>query len=68
MRTNNKLKLYVWNNFNPDYTSGLAFAVAASEQEARELVVKRNEREPYQWGDLTVLDIAPVAFCVSGGA
>ena len=33
-----KLKLFVWTEFSPDYTSGLAFAIAKDEPEARKLV------------------------------
>ena len=33
-----KLKLFVWTRFCPDYTSGLAFAIAKDELEARRLI------------------------------
>ena len=36
-----KLKLYVWEDVLRDYTSGIAFALAESPEEARELVIKK---------------------------
>lgn len=33
-----KLRLYVWEEFRCDYTCGLAFAIASSEEEAQKLV------------------------------
>lgn len=33
-----KLKLYVWENYGCDYTCGIAFALAESEEEARKLI------------------------------
>lgn len=63
-----KKKLFVWTDFCPDYTSGLAFAVAKDEDEARTLV-KDVHGEPYQWGDLTVYPLnKSIAFAVSGGS
>lgn len=35
-----KYKLYVWEDVLSDYTSGIAFAVAKSPEEAREKVMK----------------------------
>lgn len=63
-----KLKLFVWQGFCPDYTSGLAVAVAETEEQARELVCKFNGREPYEWGTLEIHDVAPMAFSVCGGS
>ena len=34
-----KLKLYVWKNVLEDYTAGIGFAMARSEESARKLVV-----------------------------
>lgn len=64
------LKLYVWEGFNPDYTPGLAFAVAKTERTARKLIIKeRNGYEPYCWGDLSVYDLdKEIAKSVSGGS
>lgn len=63
-----KLKLYVWTGFCPDYTSGLAVAVAADETEARKLVSENHGYEPYEWGALEVRRIDQrFAVSVSGG-
>lgn len=35
-----KLKLFVWNDVLSDWTPGIAFALAESEQEAREMLLK----------------------------
>jgi len=63
-----KLKLFVWSGFSPDYSSGLAFAVAKSETEARELIELNRGYEVYTWGKLEILPInAKVARSVCGG-
>lgn len=49
-----KLKLFVWDGFSPDYTDGLAFAIAQDETEARKLVIEQYGCEPYDWGVLTI--------------
>jgi hypothetical protein len=36
-----KLKLYVWEDVLCDYTTGVAFALAGSPEEARELIFKK---------------------------
>lgn len=64
-----KLKLYVWTDFCSDYTPGLAFAIAKSEEEAREMI---KEERPYvrasDWGELTIYPLTKkVAFSVYGG-
>ena len=64
-----KLKLFVWDDYARDYTSGLAVALAYDSDEARDLIVKEhgwrcvelaNTPEVYE------LD-KPIAFYVSGG-
>lgn len=63
------LKLFVWSGFCPDYTDGLAFAVAETEDEARKMIGKARGFDPFEWGDLTVHSLAEkVAFAVSGGS
>ena len=63
-----KLKLFVWTDFSPDYTSGLAFAIAKDETEARKLVVAQRGYEPYAWGTLTIHPLSKkLAYSVSGG-
>jgi hypothetical protein len=50
----NKLQLYVWEGFSPDYTSGLAFAIAESLEEAQEIIKKEMTYDPCIWGELSV--------------
>lgn len=82
LRTSRKRRLFVWTDHEPDYSSGLAFAVAKSEQEAKELVIRskgftiehkedlNHFIERTNWGDLTVypLSVKNIAFAVSGGS
>ncbi|MHA1827911.1 MAG: hypothetical protein ACTSX6_04605 [Candidatus Heimdallarchaeaceae archaeon] len=37
-----KLKLFVWSGVLNDYTGGIAFAIAETEQEAREMLLKKE--------------------------
>jgi predicted amidophosphoribosyltransferase len=66
------LKLFVWQEFEPDYTNGLAVAIAENEQKASELIIEF--RGGYyvgtrDWGPVEVYEIGkPMAFCVSGGS
>jgi hypothetical protein len=63
-----KLMLYVWPKFAPDYTDGLAFAVAESEEQARELVSLVKGYAPEDWGTMLVYPLTdPVAYAISGG-
>lgn len=63
------MKIFVWQGFCPDYTDGLAFAVAETVEQARELVIaERGGYGPYEWGALSIYEITePIAFSVSGG-
>lgn len=67
------LQLYVWQGFGTDYTDGLAFAIAASEEEAKKLVIEyldlRDDLiDDDEWGDLTVHNLStPIAGAVFGG-
>ena len=64
-----KLKLFIWTEFCQDWTSGLAFAIAENETEARRLVIKEYGREPYSWGELEVRRLDwRVARSVPGGS
>lgn len=47
-----KLRLFVWTGFCPDYTSGLAFAIAKDETDARKQIEKERGYTIYTWGDL----------------
>jgi len=63
-----KLKLFVWTEFCPDWTSGLAFAIAKDETEARRLVIEAYDCEPSDWGKLEIRPLnKKTAECVSGG-
>ena len=66
-----KLKLFVWTDFNPDWTSGLAFAIAKDEKEARKMIIKlysQGNHEPYNWGTLTIHPLTKkICDYVSGG-
>lgn len=63
-----KMKLYVWTGFCSDYSSGLAFAIARTESEARKLVSDKMGFAPYDWGTLTILPVTrKTAFAVCGG-
>ena len=63
-----KLKLFIWTGFCPDYSAGLAFAIAKDEADARKLVKERKGLPVYDWGDLEIRPLSRrVARCVSGG-
>jgi hypothetical protein len=65
----NKLRLFIWTGFSPDYTDGLAFAIAQDESEARKLIEKERGYEVYTWGDLEIKPLSrKIARCVSGGS
>lgn len=69
-KTECPLKLFVWVGFAPDYSDGLAFAIAQDEAQARRLVIQAylNGCEPGTWGELTVKSLKePTAFAVGGG-
>lgn len=61
------LKLFVWENFNPDYSDGLAFAIAENINQAQELVIAKKGHNLSNWGIVKEFPIAPIAFEVSGG-
>jgi hypothetical protein len=61
------MKLFIWTGFEPDWTGGLAFAIAKDEKEARKMIVKENGCNPSDWGNLEVRPLnRKVAKCVSG--
>ena len=63
-----KLKLFVWTGFCPDYTAGLAFAIAKDETDARKLIEKGRNFPVYDWGDLKIKSVnRRTAYSVSGG-
>ena len=63
-----KLKLYIWKDFSPDYSGGLAIAIAHTGGDARLLVEKERGYEVYNWGKLEIRPLTlRVARSVSGG-
>ena len=71
------LKLFVWVDFEPDYTDGLAFAIAENEDDARKQIIDFDRKatgwtsldlDYAEWGILEVHPLdAKVARCVGGG-
>lgn len=63
------LSLYIWTDFCPEYTDGLAFAIAKNEKMARAQIIKERGSEPHDWGTLEVrrLDFR-TARSASGGS
>jgi len=63
------LKLYVWDDFTPDYTSGLAFAIATSEKDAREQIIGLCGFNPDDWGEVQIFPLNNrIAFKCYGGS
>jgi hypothetical protein len=68
------MKLFIWTDFCPDYSGGLAFAVAKDELEARKMIENKYREENNcfeikQWGDLQIKPLnRKIALFVSGGA
>lgn len=62
------MKLFIWTSFEPDYTNGLAFAIAENETEARKMIEKRRGYPVYSWGNLEIKPLnRKIARSVSGG-
>jgi len=64
------LKLFVWDEYSPDCSSGLAFAIAENKNEAMKLVAEKlgDTIEEIDWGPLNIFPISKIAFSVEGGA
>lgn len=60
-------KLYIWTGFCTDWSDGLAFAIAGSEEEAKEMVEKEYCCTPHKWGTLEVRGFSKCVRCVAGG-
>lgn len=68
MKKKKQLFLYVWENVLSDYTSGIAFALAESEEEARKLVKKECPYAPEGEFDEKPLKVTTKkAFTLYGG-
>lgn len=61
------LKLYIWTDFQRDYTGGMAIAIAETEEEAIGLVTKEVGGVVWGWGELEVREISKCARYVNGG-
>jgi len=50
------LSLYVWDEFCPDYSGGLAFAIATDLDSARAAVLSKPSIDPQwvKWGPVTI--------------
>ena len=63
-----KLQLFIFQNFSPDHSGGLAFAIAKDEADARKLIEEDRGYEAYDWGTATSHPITRrIARSVSGG-
>lgn len=69
-----KLKLFIWSEFLPDYSDGLAFAIAETEEEAREMVIEdiglehlRDEESKGRFGILEVKSLSEKCVYSSAG-
>ena len=64
-----KLKLYVWEDYATDYTTGLAFAIAEDSDQARQMIEDKNGYRDVSLAEspeVFPLD-SPIAFQVTGG-
>lgn len=50
-------RVYIWREFAPAYRSGLAFAIARTEHEARGLVIDLLGYEPMEWGPVEIVEM-----------
>ncbi len=61
------MKLFIWNDYCPDYYGGLAFAIAETEDAARKLIEKERGIPVNQWGNLEVKSLnEPIARQLEG--
>lgn len=62
------MKLFVWEGFCPDYTDGLAFAIAKSEDDAKKMIEKELGYPVSVWGSLAIHPLnKPFCASVHGG-
>lgn len=62
------LKIYVWREFAPDYTNGLAVAIAETVQEAQGLIVTELGWNPSDWGPCEEIPLGKFVAACPGGA
>ena len=63
------MRLFVWPEFAPDYTNGLAFAIAETIQQAQEMIAEQKGYFPSDWGPCEEHSLgSPFAkYCNGGG-
>ena len=62
-----KLNLYVWEGILTDYTDGIAFAVAKSVEEARELIIADDEMTKNYLNDEPIIITGKYGKSIWGG-
>jgi len=64
-----ELFLFVWTEFCPDYSDGLAFAIAETVEQAQKLIEQKRGYQGNDWGPVQQFPATePIAFYVNGGA
>ena len=63
-----KLNLYIWTEFQPDYSNGLAFAIAETVEEAQEMITAQQDLEIDNWGKLTINHFTKCVYSEQGGS
>jgi len=62
------LRLFVWEEFEPSYADGLAFAIAESHEAARRMIAENSDLDAIKWGPVKSYPVTvPVCFAVAGG-
>lgn len=63
-----KLQLYVWEDVLSDYTDGVMFALATSEDEAKAMILKHSHYVPdHEFSKSPKVFDAPVGYAIWGG-
>lgn len=52
-----ELKLYIWDEFEPDWDKGLAFAIAETEKIAMHMVNNKSRHKVDEFGPVSVYPI-----------
>ena len=55
------MNVYIWRQFAPDYSNGLAVAIAADEAKAQSLVIDQMQYSPSDWGPVEVYSLDEIA-------
>lgn len=62
--------IFIWEQFAPDYSDGLAFAIADTEAQARQYVIEKLGYDPSDWGpcdSYCLAEVSEIAGAVTGG-